>query len=342
VTEALTWETIGDEPALVRLEPEWWQLWHQSRSATPFQSPAWLLSWWRAFAPGEMYVLAARQRERLVALAPFYLETSALGRRLLPIGISVSDYQDILASDGHAQTVCETLSTYLYKSRQNWDVLEFTELPTGAQALALAVPSSCEEIIVQGSACPVVCLPGSVEALVQSLPARRRRSLRLARNRASRRSCVEIVTATSVSSALAILHTLFRLHQMRWEEKNERGVLSGPRVQLLHLECVPRLMEAGLLRMYELRFADESAAIYYGFLHGKRAYGYITGFNPAYSFESPGAIVLAHALEEALREGACEFHFLRGQEAYKYKWGAVDRWNLRRIFRQVNVRAQAS
>jgi CelD/BcsL family acetyltransferase involved in cellulose biosynthesis len=342
VTEALTWELIGNESVLARLEPEWWQLWRQARPATPFQSPAWLLSWWRAFAPGELYVLAARQQERLVALAPFYLETSALGRRLLPIGISVSDYQDILASDEHAETVCETLSTYLDKCRKDWELLEFTELPPGAQALGLAVPPDCEEILKKGSACPVFYLPGSVEALVRGLPARKRRSLRLARNRASRRGRIEIVAATSASSALAILNTLFRLHQMRWEEKNEGGVLSDPRVQRLHLECVPPLMEAGLLRMYELRFADDSAAVYYGFLHRKRAFGYLTGFNPAYSFESPGVIMLGHALEQALREGACEFHFLRGQEAYKYQWGAVERWNLCRSFRMANAHAQAS
>ena len=27
------------------------------------------------------------------------------------------------------------------------------------------------------------------------------------------------------------------------------------------------------------------------------------------------------------------FRFLRGQEPYKYEWGAIDRWNRRREFR---------
>jgi CelD/BcsL family acetyltransferase involved in cellulose biosynthesis len=42
---------------------------------------------------------------------------------------------------------------------------------------------------------------------------------------------------------------------------------------------------------------------------------------------SPGTQIVAHAIEEAVREGAEEFHFLRGGEAYKYAWGAVDRQN---------------
>jgi hypothetical protein len=50
----------------------------------------------------------------------------------------------------------------------------------------------------------------------------------------------------------------------------------------------------------------------------------------------------AHAIEQALREGAREFHFLRGQEAYKYGWGAVDRWNQRRSFRRIGARHVAA
>jgi hypothetical protein len=42
----------------------------------------------------------------------------------------------------------------------------------------------------------------------------------------------------------------------------------------------------------------------------------------------------AHAIEQAIAEGAREFHFLRGPEAYKYAWGATDRWNMRRSFRR--------
>jgi CelD/BcsL family acetyltransferase involved in cellulose biosynthesis len=44
-------------------------------------------------------------------------------------------------------------------------------------------------------------------------------------------------------------------------------------------------------------------------------------------------ILIGHAIEEAAREGARDFDFLRGQEAYKYEWGAQDRWNCRRSIR---------
>jgi hypothetical protein len=35
-------------------------------------------------------------------------------------------------------------------------------------------------------------------------------------------------------------------------------------------------------------------------------------------------------IEEAVKEGRRELHFLRGAEAYKYAWGATDRMNMTR------------
>jgi CelD/BcsL family acetyltransferase involved in cellulose biosynthesis len=72
-------------------------------------------------------------------------------------------------------------------------------------------------------------------------------------------------------------------------------------------------------------------------MHRDRAYGYLTGFDPTYEFESPGTIVVGYAIETAVREAAREFHFLRGREAYKYHWGAVDRWNRQRVFRRTDA-----
>jgi len=44
-------EEICELAVLVSLADEWWDLWHRSPAATPFQSPAWLLAWWIALRP---------------------------------------------------------------------------------------------------------------------------------------------------------------------------------------------------------------------------------------------------------------------------------------------------
>src|SRR5689334_817449 len=100
---ALTVEELSDLPALDALAPEWWTLWRGATSATPFQSPGWLLAWWRAFSPGEVVTLAVRDRESraLAGLAPLYVS----GRTVRLIGVGVSDYLGLLYRDGDGPRV---------------------------------------------------------------------------------------------------------------------------------------------------------------------------------------------------------------------------------------------
>jgi CelD/BcsL family acetyltransferase involved in cellulose biosynthesis len=62
-------------------------------------------------------------------------------------------------------------------------------------------------------------------------------------------------------------------------------------------------------------------------------YFYIGGFDPDRAALSPGALLLGHAIEAAVREGAVAFDFLRGREAYKLRWGARDTHTHRRRLR---------
>jgi CelD/BcsL family acetyltransferase involved in cellulose biosynthesis len=71
-------------------------------------------------------------------------------------------------------------------------------------------------------------------------------------------------------------------------------------------------------------------AIFYGFAHNDSVYFYLSGYDPSLEKLSPGTVIVAYAIEQAVREGAKAFDFLRGAEDYKYAWGAQDRVNKRR------------
>src|SRR5579872_5078698 len=81
----LTTAAIGTFEELTALEPAWWDLWRRTPSATPFQSPAWLIAWRQAFAPGPLRVGAVFDEARLVALFPFYAEEPGRHPRLMPL-----------------------------------------------------------------------------------------------------------------------------------------------------------------------------------------------------------------------------------------------------------------
>lgn len=122
-----------------------------------------------------------------------------------------------------------------------------------------------------------------------------------------------------------LMEGLFSLHAKRWNVRGQEGVLADPRIQAFHHEVAARLAQRGELALYGLVLEGEVAAVFYGFARRNQHTYYLSGFEPRHSRLSPGNLVLSHALSEAQRAGASEFDFLRGAEAYKYRWGAEDR-----------------
>ena len=337
MTGSCVCRTIADSVELAAVVPEWWELWWQAPVATPFQAPAWLIPWWTNFAPGELCVVAIRLDGRLVGLAPFYCEHGHRGRRALPMGFPVTDYHDVLIAPQLEEPVLAALGSHLADA-ELCDEVEFTELPPHAYALRMATPVGYAANTGNASACPALVLPPTIAELQRTFPARKRRALRTAHNRAERRGPIEIVAANGDSNFDGF-ETLVALHRHRWNSRGEPGVLADSCVQRFHRDALSELSRAGLLRLYQLQIGGHTAAVYYGFHHRDQAYGYLTGFDPAYAFESPGVILLEHAIVEAAREGARTFHFLRGREPYKYEWGARDHWNKKRILYRIADKA---
>ena len=57
---------------------------------------------------------------------------------------------------------------------------------------------------------------------------------------------------------------------------------------------------------------------------GETLYFYNAGVDPDARDLSPGVLLVARSIEMALEAGRSRFDFLRGDESYKYGWGATD------------------
>jgi CelD/BcsL family acetyltransferase involved in cellulose biosynthesis len=267
-----------------------------------------------------------------VALAPFYIEDGPIGRRLLPVGIALSDYLDVLIDPAYPDA--GSAMSEVFDAEEGWDVWSLEELPPGAAALSLPCSRGWHEVSERQSACPVLALPpslGQLYEMYESVPGHRLRTLRMARSRALRRGGY-LIEPIDTGSAPRFLEELERLQGARWPSRGASGVLDAEGVRHFHAAALPALIGAGLARCWLASLEGRVVAAYYGFCDGRRSFGYLTGFDPEHAFESPGAVILAHAIESAVTEGCAEFHFLRGRESYKYDWGAADVWSVRRLF----------
>jgi CelD/BcsL family acetyltransferase involved in cellulose biosynthesis len=311
--------SVISDAAVERLAPEWRELWHSVPNATPFQSPDWLLSWWDCFGNGSPLVLTVREKGQLLGVLPLYRYGEPMGRKLLPIGISLSDYLDALVGVDHFGLANALLCSLI--EQPNWDECFIPELAPGAALLNACLPAQLIERRSTGETCPVLVLPDEVAGLREAVPRKTLRDLRQARRRTYGFGAVEIIHA-NVDTISRSMRDLFRLHEHRWQPIAGHGVCADPVVQGFHLRAAQRMLDAGMLRLYVLRIGNTTAAAYYGFVTKGNAYAYLSGFDPQFAQLSPGTQIVAHAIEEAVREGAREFHFLRGSEAYKYGWGA--------------------
>ena len=306
--------------AVERLVPEWDALWRRTDRTTPFQSPHWLMPWWRAFGTAQPRVVAVRRGGALAGVLPAYVLDEPQGRKLLPIGAGTTDYLDLLG-EGADEAVDALLRR---AAAEGVGACDFIDVPPGSPLRSARPPPPWSAAWSEGSVCPVLRL--------DSMPSTIRRKLRMNRNRAERAGgwVVESATAETAGTALDALVTL---HQGRWTGANQPGALSDPAVLAFQRLAVPRLQAAGLLRLCVLRIGGMVAAANLALLGTGRIYFYLSGFDRSQQFVSPGSLLLGAMLDEARAEGRAEAHFLRGGEAYKYAWGAIGQLNATGCFR---------
>jgi CelD/BcsL family acetyltransferase involved in cellulose biosynthesis len=287
---------ITTAPELEHLERPWQDLWTRCAYATPFQSPSWLIPWWNSFHPGKLITLIIYEDERLVGLAPMFLLHGTI--RLL--GAGNTDYLDILCEPQCVRPVLRLLVDYL--SDREYD---FMDLPSWSPLLAMDGPAA------ECSVCPVLRLNElniSRKLLANLENARRDREIR-----------VEVANADSVPK---IMDALICLHEARWRQKHQAGVLHSEEVRRFHRSAAPALLRAGLLRLYGLCYQGQWAAVHYCLSAHGRTYYYLAGFDPSIASHSPGNLLIHHSITEAMESGDREYDFLRGQEQSKYRWGA--------------------
>lgn len=313
-------ETL-DHAGLVALEPEWADLWRRC-GATPFQHPAWLLPWARHHAPGRAMAAALRVGGALHGLAPVFAWEGAL----LLAGTGPSDRGDWLLAPGGVPHAVDLLAAIAALCPESDRRVVLRQLPPGSALHTTPAPPGWVEEFAGDEPCHVAPLSGSGGLGAASRSCRS--NWRYAMRRIGREGGT--VELTPAGEASAAMEDLARLHALRWRARGEGGVLSAPLLGAFLSDAVPALASAGLLRLWRLRFGQDTAAALL-VLAGKGAHHYyIGGFDPAAARLGPSAVLVGAAMAGAAHEGAAAFDFLRGAEPYKARWGAVQDPTLRR------------
>ena len=315
---AVVLEVLQGLTALETLRPEWTALWDETDS-TPFQHPAWLMPWARTHAQDRVAAITLRRNGRLTVILPIFTWRSELHLA----GAGPSDYGADLFAPEAAHLAGEVLAAAgRYARAAGCASINLPQLRPASALLHAAAPEGWTSEDEAGAICPVAPLLGPDG--LDAVPKHWRKKLAYAHRKTERAGSFSVERADG-STLDEIWSALEAAHAARWRERGEDGGVLADDLLLRFLrEAVPELHAAGLLRLYGLRFDGRVAAGLLALHDRSRVHGYLTGFEPALRNLGLGSILIGHTLSQAHAEGMREMHFLRGQEPYKYTWGAED------------------
>ena len=305
------------------IKAEWGRLWAAVPDASPFQSPAWLLAWAEVYAPGRCRAAALWRDGKLAALVPAFLWEGSL----LLAGTGPSDHHSALFVPGAEAAACELLVALAHGTPEPFSRIDLQQLSPDSPVASVKLEGFTVADHV-GDPCLFLRLHGA-EGMA-AVPKRICSNWRYAMRRLEREGArLEIVAPEQAAEATA---ELARLHAIRWRAEGEDGVLADEFAERHLSRAIPELAGAGLLRMHRLRHREETVAILLAMRGVQSTCYYLSGFDPAWASLSPGTALIGAAIAQAAAEGCTGFDFLRGEEEYKYRWGAEDRPRLRRVF----------
>jgi CelD/BcsL family acetyltransferase involved in cellulose biosynthesis len=320
-------------PLEALVEP-WTELWSCARFATPFQHPAWILAFYRELAVREPRILAAWQGQQLAMLAPFYLWRTAGGPALILAGNGVSDYLDALVRPGTEPCAVKATRIFMAESGSEWCVADFRDLDPKASLCLLPWPGTASDTTLREEGCPRLALRSRhLEDALAPASKGLRRDLERAARKLAGEGRLGISTA-SPDTLTADYEQLVRLHTARWQAVGAPGIFNADYHRRFFQAAFAGLARAGILRLFVIRLNGEPIAATCGFLHHRHYYHFIAGYDPHWSHLSLGSFAVYVAVRAAVSEGAGCFDFLRGKEAYKYRWGARDYQTYRRRIRR--------
>lgn len=337
----VTADCVKTEKDFLRLEKDWNRLVMESARPSPFLTWEWVSTWWQYFGGNStLFVIVMRdETDRVVGIAPLHLVMRrAFG--VIPVrtveflgyrGSKVcADHLDFLTLRENRKTIVSLLLREIFEKGDEWDTLVLADIAEESM-----VPDLLEQIQTESGTqsqcapaerCPYISLPSRWEILLGSIKANYRNNVKRRRDKLSRDFRVRFDWDCSPRRVAPHLDLLANLHRSSRNRKGQTGNFQYKTYFEFHHAVAERMARSGYLYLARLDCNALPVAAFYGYHFGGRLFGYQTGFDANWAERGVGAVLQAMVIEDVMeRLHDTEYDFLRGDEAYKYTWGARQR-----------------
>ena len=283
-------------------------------SGNIFATWEWSSLWWKHFGDGrKLLTTACRDGSgSLVAILPLYLSRQRPLRIIRFLGHGQGDHLSPVCAPADREAAALAFRDAL--DREAFDLFLGDKMAGWTTSLGGRM--------LRRTGSPVLRFGGnSWEELLASRSANFREQVRRRERKLGREHELNFRFCDDPGRLDDDLGTLFRLHLARW---GDTGAWYSPAAEAFHREFAPRALERGWLRFWLLELDGRPAAAWYGFRFAGAELYYQAGRDPEWERGSVGFVLLAHSIRAALEDGANEYRFLEGSEAYKYRFANED------------------
>ncbi len=322
-------ETYHKETAFHELRPEWNALVQESICNSIFITWEWQATWWKHLGEGELHLLTLRTDDgTLVGIAPLCKVASRVGERVFRwVGcVDVSDYLDVIALPGYERPLYDAILDYLTSpDALPWHYVDLCNIhqrsPTYQTLTDLAKHRGLHARSEVQDVCPVICLPATWDAYLESLDKKQRHEIRRKMRRVQREADARWYIVQDPATLNDAIDTFIRLHKASDPEKS---AFMTEQMTRFFYEMCQATFEAGWLHLAFIELNGDPAATMLNFDYKNEIFVYNSGYAPGkYATLSPGIVLLAYCIQNAIEMKRSRFDFLRGEEEYKFRFGAV-------------------
>lgn len=316
-------------------EHDWNELLKESFHDSPFMRYEYQTAWWKHCGGGEwkdarLALVSARDGEKLIGIAPLFLaEYEGRNSLLLNGSIEISDYLDIIVRmDDHPRFLNGLLDFLASSLTDSWSAIDWYNLPDSSPTLAALKAESAsrgwahQEEIYRPT--PRIKFNGDFEEYLSRVEKKQRHEIRrkMRRVEESGRARWFISDMQNVEGEIDAFISL-----MEQDGNKAQFLTESMRAQMR--ECIRAAHAGGWLWLAFLEVDGQRAAAALNFDYNNKLWGYNAGVNRAFMDLSPGWVLLSYALKWCAENGRYEFDFMRGDEEYKYRFGAQNQYVMR-------------
>ena len=310
------------------LANQWNNLLVESPHNLPFLKFEYLKLWWEHKGAGEwpedaeLLLITAHEDEQLIGIAPLFKSNDGILRFVG--SIEITDYLGFIVKskylDEFMQGVFRILSNENWQSMALQNIFDDSPVINAVNQAAASAGWQLEQEPIEVA--PSITLEGDWEAYLSTVKKKQRHEIRRKLRRAE--AAEQNVTFRFITNEAELPEAMQKMFTLMRNDADKITFLT-PQMEEFFQKLAKWAHQEQILNLAFLEIDGHPAACNFSFDYDNQVWLYNSGISTEYNELSPGWVILGNLLQWCTENGKTRFDFMRGDEEYKYRFGAENR-----------------